>query len=75
MSTYFKCSEDILVFRREVEMRSPELRTFKNDTLHVSSVCRDGGQRAQSPCPRNHVLSLEKWRELLVEAGEEVVPL
>lgn len=75
MSTDFYCYEDILAFRRDVEVRSPELRTFKNGTLHVSSVCRNCGKRAQSPCPRHHVLTLEKWRELLVSAGEEVVPL
>lgn len=52
-----------------------QLRKFRNGSLHVYYVCAECGQRAQSPCPRNHVLSLEKWCELLVDAGEEVQTL
>ena len=52
-----------------------QLRKFKNGSLHVYYVCAECGKRAQSPCPRNHVLTFEKWRQLLVDAGEEVRPL
>ena len=51
-----------------------QLKRFKNGSLHVYYVCSECGKRAQSPCPRHHVLTLQKWRELLIAAGEEVVP-
>lgn len=59
-----------------------QLRKFKNGTLHTYSVCSACGTRASrvgtdssavsvptslSPCPRHHVPSLQKWRELCEE--------
>ena len=51
-----------------------QLREFSNGSLHVYRICRTCGARAQSPCPRSHVSSLEKWRQLLMDAGVEVRP-
>jgi len=52
-----------------------QLKKFLNGSLHVYYVCVACGARAPSPCPRKHVLSLEKWCQLLTEIGEEVQPL
>ena len=50
------------------------LRQFKNGTLHVYRCCRSCGAVARSPVKRESI-PFEKWRELLIESGREVVPL
>lgn len=50
------------------------LREFKNGTLHIYKVCTACGVVAPSPVKRETV-SLQKWRELLIESGREVVSL
>ena len=51
-----------------------QLREFRNGTLHVYPYCRCCGKTAQSPVRRERI-PLKKWKELLIEFGQEVKPL
>lgn len=51
-----------------------ELKEFRNGTLHGDVVCRPCSRRARSPLKREKI-GLEKWRELRLESGQEVMPL
>lgn len=51
-----------------------DLKEFSNGTLHVYRFCKCCGARARSPVKRE-TIPFDKWRELLIESGREVVPL
>lgn len=50
-----------------------QLREFRNGSLHVYRICKVCGASSRSPVKRESI-GLQKWRELLIASGRQVMP-